>query len=53
MIICIEPMLMTASDQYDIDPVNHWTVIAKNQQLTCHCEHMVLIKKDGCEVLTA
>jgi methionyl aminopeptidase len=23
MIICIEPMLMTASDQYDIDPVNH------------------------------
>lgn len=53
MILCIEPMLMTGSDQYYIDKKNHWTVIAKNHGLTCHEEHMVLITENGCEILTA
>lgn len=53
MIICIEPMLMTESDQYIIDQDNHWTVKAKNKKLTCHNEHMVLVTKNGHEVLTS
>lgn len=52
MTICIEPMLMSGSDEYFIDPTNQWTVIAKNKQLTCHHEHMVLVTKNGCEILT-
>ena len=53
MVLCIEPMLLTNSDQYYVDPYNDWTVISCNHQLTCHCEHMVLVTDDGCEVLTA
>ena len=53
MTLCIEPMLLTKSDQYYIDKKNHWTVIAKNHELTCHEEHMVLVTEDGCEILTA
>lgn len=52
MIICIEPMFMTESDQYIIDSKNQWTVSSANKKLTCHWEHMVLITSDGCEVLT-
>lgn len=52
MIICIEPMLLTKSDQYKID-TNGWTVIAKNNKLTCHAEYMVLVTKTGYENLTA
>lgn len=52
MTLCIEPMVLTNSDQYYIDPKNHWTVIAKNKKLTCHCEHMVLVTNNGCEILT-
>jgi methionyl aminopeptidase len=53
MTLCIEPMLMTKSDKYYIDKNNHWTVYSKNHQLTCHCEHMILITKNGPEILTA
>ena len=52
MIICIEPMLMTKSNKYVIDPNNQWTVSAKNKQLTCNHEHMVLVTQNGCEILT-
>lgn len=52
MIICIEPMLLTLSNKYYIDPQNRWTVIAENHLLTCHSEHMVLITENGNEVLT-
>ncbi|MDR2369721.1 MAG: type I methionyl aminopeptidase [Mycoplasmataceae bacterium] len=52
MTLCIEPMLMTGSDAYFIDPVDQWTVKSKNHQLTCQWEHMVLVTTDGCEVLT-
>jgi methionyl aminopeptidase len=51
MVLCIEPMLMTGTDQYFIDK-NDWTVISKNRKLTCHWEHMVLVTKDGYEILT-
>jgi methionyl aminopeptidase len=52
MVICIEPMLMTGSDQYYIDPKNGWTVKSKNKELTCQCEHMLLITDGECEILT-
>ncbi|MGL4947938.1 MAG: type I methionyl aminopeptidase [Mycoplasma sp.] len=52
MVICIEPMIMTGSNKFIIDPKNNWSVIAKNKKLTSHWEHMVLVTNDGCEVLT-
>lgn len=52
MVICIEPMLMSGSDKYYIDKKDGWTVYAKNHQLTCHCEHMILITENGFEILT-
>ncbi|MGL4950948.1 MAG: type I methionyl aminopeptidase [Mycoplasma sp.] len=52
MVICIEPMIMTDSHKFFIDPKNKWSVIAKNKKLTSHWEHMVLVTDDGCEVLT-
>ena len=52
MVICIEPMIMTDSNQYIIDDKNNWSVIAKNKKLTSHWEHMILITDDGYEILT-
>lgn len=52
MVICIEPMIMTESNKYVIDDENKWSVYAKNKKLTSHWEHMILIKEDGCEILT-
>lgn len=52
MVICIEPMIMTGSHKFIIDPQDKWSVYAKNKKLTSHWEHMVLITDDGCEVLT-
>ncbi len=52
MVICIEPMIMTGSHKFIIDPKNNWSVYAKNKKLTSHWEHMILITEDGCEVLT-
>ena len=51
MVLCIEPMLMTDSDEYYVKS-NDWTVISKNHKLTCHYEHMVLVTSDGFEILT-
>lgn len=53
MVICLEPMILTESKKYYIDPDNGWNVIAANHKLTCHWEDMMLITRDGCEVLTA
>ena len=53
MVLCIEPMLMIDSDEYEVDTSNHWTVSSANKKLTCHEEHMVVVTEDGCEVLTA
>lgn len=53
MVICIEPMIMTDSNEYYIDSENHWNVYSKNHKLTCHWEDMFLITRDGCEILTS
>lgn len=52
MVLCIEPMLLTNTHGYYIDPKNHWTVYSDNHELTCHWEHMVLVTDQGCEILT-
>lgn len=52
MVICIEPMIMTESNDYFIDKYDKWSVIASNKKLTCHWEHMILITKSGFEILT-
>ncbi|MGL4647177.1 MAG: type I methionyl aminopeptidase [Mycoplasmoidaceae bacterium] len=52
MVICLEPMILTDSDQYYIDPKDQWSVKAKNHKLTCHWEHMILVTDDGYEILT-
>lgn len=52
MVICIEPMIMTDSNQYEINASNGWDVVAKNKKLTSHWEHMVLVTEDGYEILT-
>ncbi|MCV3743625.1 type I methionyl aminopeptidase [Ureaplasma sp. ES3154-GEN] len=51
MVLCLEPMILTGSKEYIIDK-DQWSVLAKNKQLTAHWEHMILITKDGCEILT-
>lgn len=51
MVFCLEPMIMTGSNEYYIAD-NGWDVIACNKQLTCHCEDMFLVTNDGCVVLT-
>lgn len=52
MVLCLEPMIMTDSNKYIISKEDSWSVISKNKKLTCHWEHMILITKDGYEVLT-
>lgn len=52
MVVCIEPMIMTDSNEYYIAK-DQWTVIAKNKKLACHWEHMVLVTDHGFEILTA
>lgn len=51
MVFCLEPMILTDSNDYFIAN-NGWDVIAKNKKITCHVEHMFLVTKDGCEMLT-
>lgn len=51
MVFCLEPMILTDSNDYYIAE-NGWDVIAANKKLTCHVEHMFLVTKDGCEILT-
>lgn len=52
MVICIEPMIMTDSNDYFISKEDGWSVIASNKKITCHWEHMILITQSGIEILT-
>lgn len=51
MVLCIEPMILTGSNEYYIDK-DRWSVKAVNKQLTCHWEHMVLVTENGYKILT-
>lgn len=53
-IICIEPMLLKQCSGEFIRGKNGFDIFAKKKgAFTCHWEHMVLVKEDGIEVLTA
>ena len=50
--ICIEPMSCLGKPANYIDKDSNWTVRMKDGSTGCHCEHTVLVTKDGYEVLT-
>ena len=50
--ICIEPMSCLGKPTNYIDKSDGWTVKMKDGSIGCHCEHTVLVTKDGYEVLT-
>lgn len=50
--ICIEPMSCLGKPANYIDKDDNWTVKMKDGGIGCHCEHTVLVTKDGYEVLT-
>ena len=50
MVLCIEPMIMANTKKYSM--VDQWDVIAEGNNVTAHCEGMVLVTKDGFERLS-
>ncbi len=50
--ICIEPMSCLGKPANYCDKNDNWTVKMKDGSIGCHCEHTVLVTKDGYEVLT-
>lgn len=50
--ICIEPMSCLGKPANYVDKSSNWTVKMKDGSIGCHCEHTVLVTKDGYEVLT-
>lgn len=52
MVLAIEPMLNMGSGGVVVDQNDKWTVRTKDDSLSAHFEHMVLINKNNTEVLT-
>lgn len=50
--ICIEPMSCLGKPANYVDKDDHWTVKIKDGSTACHCEHTILVTKDGYEILT-
>lgn len=50
--ICIEPMASLGKASNYVDKQNGWTVKMKDGSIGCHCEHTILVTRDGYEVLT-
>ena len=50
--ICIEPMSCLGKPANYCDKTDNWTVKMKDGSIGCHCEHTVLVTKNGYEVLT-
>ncbi|MDO4611939.1 MAG: type I methionyl aminopeptidase [Candidatus Saccharibacteria bacterium] len=50
--ICIEPMSCLGKPANYVDKDDNWSVKMKDGSIGCHCEHTVLVTKDGYEVLT-
>lgn len=51
MTICLEPMVSAGSPKIKILP-DGWTVVTKDNSLSAHFEHTILVTNDGAEVLT-
>lgn len=50
--ICIEPMSCLGKPANYVDKEDGWSVKMKDGSIGCHCEHTVLVTRDGYEVLT-
>lgn len=50
-IICVEPLAQECCDKIFVKN-DGWTVVSANNCLNAHFEHTILIKKNGCKVLT-
>ncbi|MBQ3445797.1 type I methionyl aminopeptidase [Candidatus Saccharibacteria bacterium] len=50
--ICIEPMSCLGKPANYVDKSDHWSVKMKDGSIGCHCEHTILVTKDGYEILT-
>lgn len=50
--ICIEPMSCLGKPANYTDKSDNWSVKMKDGSIGCHCEHTILVTKDGYEVLT-
>ena len=50
--ICIEPMSCLGKPANYVDKDDNWTAKMKDGSIACHCEHTVLVTKDGYEILT-
>jgi methionyl aminopeptidase len=53
MTFTIEPMVNLGGWEVTVDPSDKWTVRTADGSLSAQFEHTVLVKRDGCEVLTA
>lgn len=51
MTICIEPMVQLGKPFTKV-LADDWTVVSKDGSLTAHYEHTIVVRKDGCEILT-
>ncbi len=51
MCLAIEPMVHAGKPQTRVLN-DEWTVVTKDGSLAAHFEHSVVIRKDGCEILT-
>ena len=51
-IICIEPMITPGKAITSVNPVDGWTVFCPSGQPVVMFEHMILVGKDGPEILT-
>jgi len=51
MIICVEPIIGQGTNKM-ITLDDDWTIVTQDMSLGCQFEHMILITKNGCEVLT-
>ena len=51
--ICIEPMSSLGKpDTIVVEDDDGWTVCLKDGSIGCHCEHTVLVKEEGYEIIT-
>lgn len=51
-VIAIEPMFTLGSPDIYVDAEDGWTIRTEDMSLAAHCEHDVLVKKNGFEILT-
>src|SRR3990167_11186179 len=51
-VICLEPMITPGKGQVIVNPIDGWTASTVDKQPVSMWEHMILVTKDGSEILT-